>query len=142
MGARRRLFVAVALGVFLLDILMPPLVLSLARKPADFFTFNPWLKRLPDYFAAPQPPIVAKLWRFWDIALFRFSADGTFGVVWGFAVTTGDLVRFGRWPSSWPPISPSGATAGRARRAPLSSVAPERAAACSGRSGSPPARAR
>ena len=81
-GARRRLFVAVPLGVFLFDILMPPLVRSLARKPADFFTFNPWLKRLPDYFAAP-PPIVDKLWRFWDIALFWFSADGTFGVVWG-----------------------------------------------------------
>jgi len=94
-GARRRLFVALALGVFLLDILVPPLVLSLARKPVDFFTFNPWLKRLPDYFAAPQPPLVDKLWRLWDIALFWFSADGTFGVEWGFAVTTGDLVRFG-----------------------------------------------
>jgi hypothetical protein len=94
-GARRRLFVAVALGVFLLDILVPPLVLSLARKPVDFFTFNPWLKRLPDYLAAPQPPLTDKLWRLWDIALFWFSADGTFGVEWGFAVTTGDLVRFG-----------------------------------------------
>ena len=94
-GARRRLFVAVALGVFLLDILVPPLVLSLARKPVDFFTINPWLKRLPDYLAAPQPPLTDKLWRLWDIALFWFSADGTFGVEWGFAVTTGDLVRFG-----------------------------------------------
>jgi hypothetical protein len=94
-SARRRLFVAVALGVFLLDILVPPLVLSLARKPVDFFTINPWLKRLPDYLAAPQPPLTDKLWRLWDIALFWFSADGTFGVEWGFAVTTGDLVRFG-----------------------------------------------
>lgn len=94
-GARRRLFVAVALGVFLLDILVPPLVLSLARKPVDFFTFNPWLKRLPDYFAAPQPALIEKLGRLWDIALFWFSADGVFGVEWGFAVTAGDLVRFG-----------------------------------------------
>ena len=74
---------------------MPPLVLALARKPVDFFTFNPWLKRLPDYLAASQPPLTDKLGRLWDIALFWFSADGTFGVEWGFAVTVGDLVRFG-----------------------------------------------
>lgn len=93
-GTRWRLFIAVALGVFSLDILLPPLVLSLARKPVDFFTFNPWLKRLPDYFAAPQPALTEKLSRLWDIALFWFSADGIFGVEWGFAVTVGDLVRF------------------------------------------------
>ena len=93
--AHRRLFVGVAVGVFLLDILVPPLVLSLARKPVDFFTFNPWLKRLPDYLAAPQPPLTDKLVRLWDIALFWFSADGIFGVEWGFAVTAGDLARFG-----------------------------------------------
>jgi hypothetical protein len=92
---RRRLFIAVALGVFLLDILVPPLVLSLARKPVDFFTFNPWLKRLPDYLAAPQPTLTEKLGRLWDISLFWFSADGIFGVEWGFAVTVGDLARFG-----------------------------------------------
>jgi hypothetical protein len=92
---RWRLFIAVALGVFLLDILVPPLVLSLARKPVDFFTFNPWLKRLPDYLAAPQPTLTEKLGRLWDISLFWFSADGIFGVEWGFAVTVGDLARFG-----------------------------------------------
>jgi hypothetical protein len=40
-------FALVAAGVFWLDILVPPIVLSLARKPVDFFTFNPWLKRSP-----------------------------------------------------------------------------------------------
>ena len=93
-GMRWRLFTVVAVSVFLLDILVPPLVLSLARKPVDFFTFNPWLKRLPDYFAAPQPALTEKLVRLWDLALFWFSADGTFGVEWGFAVTVSDLVRF------------------------------------------------
>lgn len=92
--ARLGVFVGVAVGVFALDILVPPLVLSLARKPADFFTFNPWLKRLPDYLAAPQPPLADKLARLWDIALFWFSADGSFGVEWGFAVTVADLARF------------------------------------------------
>lgn len=94
-SARRRLFVAVAVTVFALDILVPPLVLSLARKPVDYFTFNPWLKRLPDYLAAPQPSLTEKLGRLWDIALFWFSADGIFGAEWGFAVTVSDLVRFG-----------------------------------------------
>lgn len=95
-GVRARLavFLAVAVGVFALDILLPPLVLSLARKPVDYFTFNPWLKRLPEYLDAPQPPLLGKLGRLWDIALFWFSADGVFGVEWGFAVTVSDLVRF------------------------------------------------
>ena len=43
LGARMRTFALVAAGVFWLDILVPPVVLSLARKPMDFFTFNPWL---------------------------------------------------------------------------------------------------
>src|SRR5262245_55072959 len=95
-GIRARLgvFVGVAAGVFALDILVPPLVLSLARKPVDFFTFNPWLKRLPEYLAAPVPPLGEKLVRLWDIALFWFSADGIFGAEWGFAVTVADLARF------------------------------------------------
>jgi hypothetical protein len=38
-----RTFALVAAEVFWLDILVPPVVLSLARKPIDFFTFNPWL---------------------------------------------------------------------------------------------------
>jgi hypothetical protein len=92
--ARVAVFVAVAVGVLALDILLPPVVLSLARKPVDYFTFNPWLKRLPDYLAAPQPPFPDKLARLWDIAIFWFSADGLFGVEWGFAVTVSDLFRF------------------------------------------------
>jgi hypothetical protein len=92
--ARLGVFVGVAAGVFALDILVPPLVLSLARKPVDFFTFNPWLKRLPEYLAAPEPPLGDKLIRLWDIALFWFSADGLFGAEWGFAVTVADLARF------------------------------------------------
>jgi hypothetical protein len=43
LSARPRTFALVAAGVFWLDILVPPLVLSLARKPLDFFTFNRWL---------------------------------------------------------------------------------------------------
>jgi hypothetical protein len=83
-------FALVAAGVFWLDILVPPVVLSLARKPIDFFTFNPWLKRLPEYSGS----LAERLERTWGLALFWFSADSPYGVDWGFAVTVSDLARF------------------------------------------------
>src|SRR5262245_60485179 len=39
-------FFGAATAVFALSILLPPALLSVARKPVDYFTFNPWLKRL------------------------------------------------------------------------------------------------
>jgi hypothetical protein len=91
---RPRLFSAVALGVFALDILLPPLVLTLARKPVTAFTVNPWLPRLPDYLVSGRGSLGERLARAWELALFWFSADGSFGIEWGFAVTTADLARF------------------------------------------------
>ena len=87
-------FALVAAGVFWLDILVPPLVLSLARKPLDVFTFNPWLKRLPEYLASGKGSLAERLERTWGLALFWFSADSPYGVDWGFAVTVSDLARF------------------------------------------------
>jgi len=83
-----------ALIVIALDILVPPLVLSVVRKPVDFFTFNPWLKRLPEYLAAGQGSLAARLERIWSLALFWFSSDNPYGIEWGFAVTVKDLARF------------------------------------------------
>ncbi len=94
LGARMKTFVLVAAGVFWLDILVPPLVLSLARKPLDFFTFNPWLKRLPEYLVSGKGSLAERLERTWGLALFWFSADSPYGVDWGFAVTVSDLARF------------------------------------------------
>jgi hypothetical protein len=89
--ARFAVFVAVAVGVFALDILLPLLVLSLARKPVDYFTFNPWLKRLPEYLASDVPR-EQKVARLPDLALFWFSADSPFGgTEWGYAVDVRDL---------------------------------------------------
>jgi len=93
-GSRPRLFAAVALGVFALDILVPPLVLSLARKPMSAFAINPWLPSLPDYLASGRGPLLERLGKAWGLALFWFSADNSFGLEWGFAVTTADLARF------------------------------------------------
>jgi hypothetical protein len=84
----------VAAAVLALDVMLPPLVLSVARKPWTFFTFNPWLKRLPEYLASPAP-WSEKLHFLSGAALFWFSADGAYGQPeWGFAVDTMDVVRF------------------------------------------------
>ena len=89
-----RVFGAVALTVVALSILGPPLVLSLARRPADYFTINPWLKRLPDYVLSPTVPLAEKLDKLPDLALFWFSSDSPYGGVdWGFAVDVTDVAR-------------------------------------------------
>jgi hypothetical protein len=80
--------------VLALEVMLPPIVLAVARKPWTYFTFNPWLKRLPDYLASPTP-WSDKLDFLAGVALFWFSADGAYGQPeWGFAVDAGDLGRF------------------------------------------------
>jgi hypothetical protein len=92
--ARPARFVAVVAAVFLLDLVLPPLVLSLSRKPVDYFTFNPWLKRLPEFLISSAVPLQKKLDFLPGLALFWFSADGSYGPEWGFAVDVADLARF------------------------------------------------
>jgi hypothetical protein len=92
--ARPRLFVGVAAAVLVLDVLVPVAVLSMARVPVDYFTVNPWLGNLPGYLASGKGSLGERLGRAWELALFWFSANGVFGIDWGFAVTTADLARF------------------------------------------------
>lgn len=93
--ARWGVFLAVAAGVLALEILLPPAVLSAARRPVDFFTFNPWLPELPNYLAAGHVTWQRKLDFLPGLVLFWFSADSPFGGTdWGFAVTVSDLARF------------------------------------------------
>ncbi len=92
--ARKTLFAAVTAGVFVMDIVVPPAVLSLSRKPVDYFTFNPWLAKLPEYLSSGPGSLGQRLEKVWSLALFWFSSDNPFGVEWGFAVTVGDLARF------------------------------------------------
>lgn len=94
-GIRSRpgVFAIVTAGVLALDVWLPIAVLSVARKPFDYFTFNPWLSLLPDYIAGATP-WAQKLAFLPNLALFWFSADSPFGGVdWGFAVTVSDLLR-------------------------------------------------
>ena len=93
--ARSRWFFAVATGVLALEIVVPPAVLSIARAPADYFTFNPWLPELPRFLSASDVSWEKKLEFVPNLALFWISADSPFGGTdWGFAVTVSDLARF------------------------------------------------
>jgi hypothetical protein len=92
--AQPRVFAAIALIVVALSVLGPPVVLSLARRPADYFMVNPWLKRLPEYVLSPTVPLAQKVDKLPDLALFWFSSDSPYGGVdWGFAVDVTDLAR-------------------------------------------------
>jgi hypothetical protein len=92
--ARPRAVLVIAAAVFVLHVMLPPLVLAVARKPWTFFTFNPWLTRLPEYLVSAAP-LEQKLDFLTRVALFWFSADGDYGAPeWGFAVDTMDVLRF------------------------------------------------
>ncbi len=93
--SRPGVFIIAAACVLALDLFLPVAVLSIARKPFDYWTFNPWLPRLPEYLSAVATPWQQKLAFLPNLALFWFSADSAFGGVdWGFAVTVSDLLRF------------------------------------------------
>jgi hypothetical protein len=92
--ARPGATLAVFTIVLALHVLLPPLLLAVARKPWTYFTFNPWLKRLPDYLVS-RAPLAQKLDFLSRVAVFWFSADGAYGAPeWGFAVDSMDLARF------------------------------------------------
>jgi hypothetical protein len=91
--ARPVLFGLVALGMFVVHVLLPPALLSLVKKPCDYFTFNAWLGRLPEYLRSDPAPFTVKLGKVWNLALFWFSSSNPYGTEWGFAVDVGDLAR-------------------------------------------------
>jgi hypothetical protein len=74
---------------------VPPVLLSIARKPVDYFAFNAWLPELPAYLLRGTATVQRKLEFIPNLALFWFSADSPYGgVEWGFTVTVADLARF------------------------------------------------
>ncbi len=75
------------------NLVAPVLILSIARKPVDFITFNPWLRRLPEYLASEQP-LGDKLSFLSNMAIGWASADnGGEGVEWGFILDVPTLFR-------------------------------------------------
>jgi hypothetical protein len=94
--AHPRVFLGVAVGVFALNVFLPVAVLSIARKPVDYFTFNPWLSNLPAYLASHPDPAGKKLAFVSDMALAWFLSNSPIeGVEWGFIIDVPSLVRFG-----------------------------------------------
>ena len=87
-------FASVTVAVAALNVVAPVVILSVARRPYDYFTFNPWLKRLPEYLASADVELAVKLKKLPDLALFWFSSGGTYGGAdWGFAVDVADAGR-------------------------------------------------
>jgi hypothetical protein len=87
-------FALVAAAMLALHIVVPPVVLSLARKPVDYFAFNAWLPSLPSFLLSGDVTLQRKLEALPKLALFWFSSSNPYGVEWGFTVDVGDLVRF------------------------------------------------
>ena len=92
--SRWKIFAAVALAIFLIDVFLPPVLLSVVRKPVSSFTINPWLKNLPDFVASTRVPLSRKIEFLPNLALFWFISTGPIEPEWGFAVTVTDLFRF------------------------------------------------
>ena len=92
--SRWRAALVTIVAVLALDVLLPPLVLSVARTPWTYFTWNPWLKRAPEYLASDRP-WAEKLDFVSQVALFWFAAEGPYGQSeWGFVVDARDVARF------------------------------------------------
>src|SRR2546427_2168241 len=83
LAAHPIVFASVTLAVAALNVVAPVAILSAVRKPFDFYTFNPWLKRLPEYVASDDAPLVEKLAKLPDLALFCVSAlFGLYFALW------------------------------------------------------------
>jgi hypothetical protein len=91
--ARAGVFAAVAVAVAALNVIVPVAVLSIARKPVDFFAFNPWLRRLPDYLLSSEP-LSTKLPYLSRLTIAWMSADGgPDGVEWAFIFDVPTIAR-------------------------------------------------
>jgi len=83
--------VTAAVAVF--NLAAPVAILSIARRPFDFFTFNPWLSRLPEYLRSDEP-LAKKLSFLSNMAIAWVSADNKVeGIDWGFIVDVPTLAR-------------------------------------------------
>jgi hypothetical protein len=91
--ARAKIVLAVTAAVSVFNLGAPVIILSIARRPVDFFTFNPWLRRLPEYLGSEEP-LAKKLSFLSNMAIAWMSADNeTEGIEWGFVVDVPTLLH-------------------------------------------------
>src|SRR5438105_13421804 len=84
--SRAKLVWGVTAAVAIFNLAAPIAILSIARRPFDFFTFNPWLSRLPEYLRSDEP--LAKKFSFLsNMAIAWVSADNKVeGIDWRFII--------------------------------------------------------
>ena len=93
--ARPLVFAGVALAVVALDIFLPVIVLSVFRKPPDYFTFNPWLRHAPAWALSPTVTLARKVEFLSNVAIFWFIANSPYDEPeWGFSAGIPDIVRW------------------------------------------------
>jgi hypothetical protein len=90
--SRPGVLVGVAVAVAVFNLAAPVALLSLVKRPADFFTLNPWLQRLPAYLGSSEP-LSAKLAFLSHLTIAWVSAEGTEGIDWGFIVDVPTILR-------------------------------------------------
>ena len=91
--ARAGMVWSVTAAVFVFNLVAPVVILSIARKPVDFFTWNPWLARLPDYLRSSEP-LSNKLSFLSHMAIAWLSSDnGGEGIEWGVIIDIPTLVQ-------------------------------------------------
>ncbi len=91
--ARAKLVWGVTAAVFVFNLAAPVAILSVARRPVDFFTFNPWLSRLPEYLRSDEA-LSKKLSFLSSMAIAWLSSDnGGEGIEWGFIIDVPTVVR-------------------------------------------------
>jgi hypothetical protein len=91
--SRAKVLWGVTAAVAVFNLAAPVAILSIARRPFDFFTFNPWLSRLPEYLRSDEP-LAKKLSFLSNMAIAWFSADNKVeGIDWGFIIDVPTLAR-------------------------------------------------
>jgi hypothetical protein len=91
--AQARVVWGVTVLVSVFNLAAPVVVLSVARRPPDFITFNPWLPRLPEYLRSDEP-LEKKLGFLSNMAIAWVSADDKGQEIdWGFIVDVPTLAR-------------------------------------------------
>ena len=91
--SRAGIVLGVTAAVAAFNLVAPVAILSLVRRPFDYFTFNPWLSRLPEYLESDES-LTRKLSFLSQMAIAWVSADNKVeGIDWGFIVDVPTLTR-------------------------------------------------
>lgn len=92
--ARASVFIFLTVAILIVNLALPPLVLSAVRKPFDLFSFNPWLKNLPEWLRSDEATLGRKVEFVYNAALYWFIASGPSDAPeWGYTATVRDIVR-------------------------------------------------